>query len=197
MLGLKTDNSTQLLRLLRNVSAEDIVRHQQDVLTPEVSAVYNRRVVLNAAALGILLEDMERFVPRDLNLSRGSNESLEAAALIREFYFGNGSLQNVTEQRYVDLETDFAYVVGFHRSVSQHVTTGFSPVFVYQFAYDGGLGRSRYDGYRGPIVGAAHGDELGYLFYPNSSKYSPVENSTDFAVLQTMVSIWTEFAKIG
>lgn len=47
-------------------------------------------------------------------------------------------------------------------------------------------------------TGAAHGDELGYLFHQELLFWKrPAVGSDDEYVIQTMIRLWTNFAKYG
>ncbi|XP_068084713.1 bile salt-activated lipase-like [Anabrus simplex] len=70
-----------------------------------------------------------------------------------------------------------------------------APVYLYQFSYDGGLGFLKLTA---PGIinfpGAAHGDDLGYIF---DFGVQVPDDSLDAKVRSRMVTLWTNFVKTG
>lgn len=81
----------------------------------------------------------------------------------------------------------------------------YTTVYYYEFGYQGNASNSNrtYEGlYRYIIntkalkflsVGAGHAEEVFYLFYFDSLNYT----ETDLQVANTIVSLWSNFAKFG
>lgn len=47
------------------------------------------------------------------------------------------------------------------------------------------------------VSGACHGDELAYLFKPNILDSKILPGTKDYATMETLTKIWTDFAKFG
>ncbi|XP_063240340.1 esterase FE4-like [Bacillus rossius redtenbacheri] len=137
-------------------------------------------------------KDFERVLPLNMGLKRGSEQSKKIAAQLRQFYFQNRNVSTETAHNYIDLQTDAMYAYGCHYVVNHSVAHRVANVFNYQFVYDGKNAAGRHP----TVQGVAHGDELFYLFYrPEHSSLQA--NSTDLAVINTMVTMYANFAKTG
>lgn len=87
---------------------------------------------------------------------------------------------------------------GLHRTALARTKYATANTYLYRFDFDSPTfnhNRIRFCG-DACVKGAAHGDDLSYLFYLNESK--KLEKDTpEYATIQRMVSIWTSFAKLG
>nr|CAD7429918.1 unnamed protein product [Timema monikensis] len=140
------------------------------------------------------------YVPLDLGLKRGSEQSLQIAEKIRQFYFGGRNMSTSTVPQFCDMETDIMFVKGIYKTSTEFVAHSDIPLYNYQFCYDGRLGVSRVHGSNSTIYGwqgPSHTDELSYIFYYTAVTTPFPENSTEMITLRRMVSIWTNFAKTG
>nr|CAD7444825.1 unnamed protein product [Timema bartmani] len=144
-----------------------------------------------------LSKSFERYVPLDLGLERGSEQSLQIAEKIRKFYFGDQNMSTSTVPQFCDMETDIMFVKGVYKTSTEFVAHSDAPLYNYQFCYDGRLGVSRVHGSNSTIYGPSHTDELSYIFYYTAVTTPFPENSTEMITLRRMVSIWTNFAKTG
>ncbi|XP_063239116.1 juvenile hormone esterase-like [Bacillus rossius redtenbacheri] len=138
--------------------------------------------------------DMQRFIPDDLHLTRNSKLSEEIATEMKKFYLGTGTPSAAEISSLVDVDSDQKFVTGIHRSIKQRLAHGNSHLYVYEFSYDGLLSPSKG---KSPIKGAAHADDIGYLFYIYQKVSGVTESSTDAKVSQRMVKMWTNFVKYG
>ncbi|XP_041986522.1 esterase FE4-like [Aricia agestis] len=93
----------------------------------------------------------------------------------------------------VDFYTDVDFLAGIHIALSM-IAKSNSPVFFYEFAYDGNL---NYIKKKMQInrKGACHGDDGGYLIKSEILKGKLSEN--DIMVRERMCLMWTNFAKYG
>ncbi|XP_063220688.1 esterase E4-like isoform X7 [Bacillus rossius redtenbacheri] len=142
-----------------------------------------------------LSRKMEQFVPPDLGLPLGSSKSLELAAEIKNMYFGEGAPTANNIQDLIELASDVFYVEGARRSVRHQVNTSSAPVYVYQFSYVGNLSLSEFCDYGYPYRGAAHTDDLGYVF--RMSRVTAEPGARDEAARDLMTTLWTRFAATG
>nr|CAD7603033.1 unnamed protein product [Timema genevievae] len=139
----------------------------------------------------------DRYVPLDLNLQMGSATSIAVGAKIREFYFGNQTLDSRALPSLIKLVTDVRFLLGLHHSLKKRVSNRERQLYVYQFAFDGKLGRSRYLGYNLTSKGASHSDELYYIFSEFEVEVEVSSDSPEMMTLRRMVTLWTNFAKTG
>lgn len=89
---------------------------------------------------------------------------------------------------------------GVTEMLRYNVRHGNNHTYAYRFSFDGGMNFfSKYIGYKGN--GAAHGDELGYLFTAPRILYFGVrlnrKDSPELIIKNRMVKMWTNFAKYG
>lgn len=80
---------------------------------------------------------------------------------------------------------DAYFVNHIHRSARLHASA--HPVYYYQFSYSGDLGVQEEPGVN--KIGAAHSDELAYLFSGRDLK------GDDEVVQRHLVKLWTNFVK--
>ncbi|XP_063229167.1 uncharacterized protein LOC134534613 [Bacillus rossius redtenbacheri] len=156
----------------------------------ESKADYND---LTQADMDSYNKNLEQFIPKSLNMKKGTKESLELAAKIKSFYFGNKSISFDTLPQLVNLESDNFMIYPVHRSAMLHVNYGSSPLYIYMFTYDGTL-HLKPGNYT--IKGPAHADDTLYLFYQGSQSYSNL-TSGDMKVIQHFTGMWTDFALYG
>nr|CAD7445445.1 unnamed protein product [Timema bartmani] len=124
-----------------------------------------------------IVNDLERVVPLDLGLTKGSAESVEVANKVKEFYFGDQELSYDTKQHWIDLQTDLLITLGVQTTVRSHSSYSNS-TYNYQFIYNG----------------ATHGAEYSYVFYAGSME----DGSTDAVKMATLFAdMWSDFAKTG
>ncbi|XP_063243003.1 juvenile hormone esterase-like isoform X2 [Bacillus rossius redtenbacheri] len=156
---------------------------------------FAQNFVHNSSLWTQLLNDMELFVPPELNLPLGSPQSVALAAEIKKMYFGDvtPTVDNIEEL--VSLYSDAYFVSGVRRSVNIRTRNYTTPLYVYRFSYVGLLSFSQLLQFDYPFRGASHGDDLGYLFGVDGLQLA--SNSTEMTVLNQMTTMWTNFAKTG
>nr|CAD7450663.1 unnamed protein product [Timema bartmani]CAD7464172.1 unnamed protein product [Timema tahoe] len=142
--------------------------------------------------------DLEQFIPNNLNLEKGSPESLELAAQIKEVYFGNQSVGPDTLQGLVNILSDNFMVIPSIRSIKLHLARSPAPLFVYLFTYDGMLTVSNYRAtYNYTIKGPAHADDLAYLFSFHAALDLFRPDEAAWNVVRHFTSLWANFVKTG
>lgn len=117
---------------------------------------------------------------------------------IKIFYFGYNNISNETIPDFVKLTTDLYFKYPVYNTVKLHAAVSTSPVFMYEFAFDGLYGYKKSNlGFEG-MPGAMHGEELGYLF-AIESLVSMNLSIADIEVQMScdLVKMWTDFAKTG
>nr|CAD7402205.1 unnamed protein product [Timema cristinae] len=142
-----------------------------------------------------LNNDFESFLPYDLNLTIGTTESQHAAALVKKTYFGNQTASIANVEQYIKLLTDTMFLEGILRTVNFRLRHNSPPIYFYQFSYQGRLSYSYIFKYNFTFPGAAHADDLGYLFTTSIDHEELESNSTELTTVDRLVTLWTNFAK--
>lgn len=139
--------------------------------------------------------DFERFVPRDLNLSLRSDGSVNLSKDMRKLYYGGEPVTADNKEKFVTIFGDIWFLRGIVNSAKYIMTHSTKPVYLYKYSFDdfGFIKKLVLDP---QIKGAAHGDELGYIF-----KFSPVDFPNDMQSAienrERLLLLWTNFAKSG
>lgn len=118
----------------------------------------------------------------------------EMKEIVTHFYFGDDDITSNKRQQVTDMVSDFAFNFGTLRTVNKYIENGIGTLYLYLFSYSGDRNLAKY---RANITtgGAAHTDELGYLF-----DVSYMEGSIsieDELVVDRMTELWTNFVKYG
>lgn len=152
------------------MSALDQIRVQEDkIYTPMIfgcnsfdgitmSSYYQKK-------LNSFRDDPVRFIPENVNIASDSEEAKKLGEEISNFYFGKKGLCEETFEKFVDLNTDFYMVVPqmMCRALHNKFQTNL-PQYFYYFDYDGKLSFLKRALKMEKYKGAAHFDELSYLF---------------------------------
>lgn len=144
-------------------------------------------------------EDLERVIPADLGLEKGSAESVALAQEIRQLYFKGGK---VDLRGYYNLYTDLLFATGVAVAARRHAAhPAAAPVYVYLFCV---IGKNNLLGQfvKGDteLTGSCHGDCQGYLWgrrspSPPEPEWEP--HSLEGATKRRMTALWTNFARTG
>ncbi|XP_015378184.1 PREDICTED: carboxylesterase 4A-like [Diuraphis noxia] len=101
---------------------------------------------------------------------------------------------------FVQLYGDFYFSKEFHRSYKHFLQRNVTPVYCYEFKFDGEINvfkkllyvlRPTFE----PLKGACHADELSYLFYGRLFGFVPKPNSPELRMCRILSKLWTNFAK--
>nr|ANS53405.1 esterase 5 [Sitophilus oryzae] len=131
------------------------------------------------------------FIPHNVDFF--GNETLKQIYIekFRNFYLNPPDRDN-----YLRAYSDSMFIAGIFGSVKNHIQTSNKPVFLYKFAGDTGLNYIKVAINATNIPGAAHGDELGYIF---KTTYNPdfQPGSVEDKSWRRMAKLWANFAKYG
>lgn len=155
------------------MSALEQIKHQKnEIHTPMIFGCNSFDGVTMASyyqrELNLFKNDPVRYVPESVNVP--SDEVKELGIKISKYYFGEKGLCDETFEKFVDLNTDFYMVVPqcINREINNKHQVKLTK-YIYYFDYDGKLSflkkALKMEKYRG----AAHFDELSYLFRYNIS----------------------------
>uniref|UniRef100_A0A0K8VMT6 carboxylesterase n=2 Tax=Bactrocera latifrons TaxID=174628 RepID=A0A0K8VMT6_BACLA len=134
-----------------------------------------------------------------------SSRIQELSTRILNLYFGKEKDEVISKQDNPDPCFDFLHLCshkmfwhGVHRIALARTKYATANTYLYRFDFDSPTfnhHRLRFCG-DDCVKGAAHGDDLSYLFYLKESKKLE-ENTPEYATIQRMIGIWTSFAKLG
>lgn len=130
----------------------------------------------------------------DFTLSDDDERFVRMVNFLRRFYVGDEDLSQEVVFPIINFDSDFVYNYPIQRSIKKFLEADARDIFYYMFAYSGERNYGKIlDGVTVP--GAAHADELGYLF--DISILSDQISAEDQLVLDRMTTMWTNFAKYG
>lgn len=141
-------------------------------------------------------EDLQVFIPEDLNIERNTEEAVEIAEEIKRLYFKDKEIGLESLNEYFELLSDKLVNIDTHRYVQYLVNATNKPIYYYKFDYVGELNNSRKVTSTLALKRAAHTDELGYLF-KNDLQNEVEPTPQDVKMRERMLRLWTNFAKSG
>lgn len=135
-------------------------------------------------------ESFSDFLQPDLKFETDAQRA-EVALSIRNRYFQDEPITMGNVDKYISYHGDTMILVSSLREVRLRARTQTAPVYLYQFSYKGTLGEP----FVGPleVAGAAHSEELAYLFY--DTEEDEVYQEKDLQISDVLVERWTNFAK--
>lgn len=125
---------------------------------------------------------------------------------VEELYGRSEKEKSQKLEQLINLYTDI-FFMEFFKSYEYIIKTD-TPVYLYEFSYDGGLNifkelmkksvsNDEIKEQFTQISGAAHGDDIGYLFRTTIVDEVGEIQANDRKVIDNMCSLWTTFAKTG
>lgn len=141
-------------------------------------------------------DDLQSYIPSDLQIERNTPESLAIAEKIKALYFkGNPtSVESLTEKFH--LMSDYMINIGIHRYIKYLINNTNKPIYYYKFDYIGELNISGNLLQSLDMKPAGHTDELGYIF-KNDLQKTVEPTPQDVKMRERMLRLWTNFAKCG
>lgn len=118
----------------------------------------------------------------------------ENVRLLRNFYIGDEDFSREVKFGLSNFISDIIYLYPTQRSLTKVLANGAEKVYYYKFSYIGDRNFMR-RALNITVGGAAHADELGYFFDINL--LSEVGTPEDFAMIDKVTTLWTNFAKYG
>nr|AVE15907.1 CarE [Rhopalosiphum maidis] len=131
--------------------------------------------------------------------------STEVISKIKDFYFNkcNNNCETAKLENICHLHSDVFFVKDFNRGLDYFLKQNVTPVYIYEFKFDGELNAIKNWIFatrtvlRHALKGACHADEIYYLFHNNQSGVVPKPNSPELEMCKTMSKMWSNFAKTG
>uniref|UniRef100_A0A1L8D6M3 Carboxyl/cholinesterase-002b n=1 Tax=Plutella xylostella TaxID=51655 RepID=A0A1L8D6M3_PLUXY len=134
------------------------------------------------------------FIQPDLEFET-TEEKESIAKEIRSRYFNSNPINMENIESYIDYHGDTMVLISVIREARLRAGSG-EPTYLYEFSYQGAVGDAIVGSLPASVVGAAHGQELAYLFDIDTA--ATVEtNAGDEFVQKVLVERWTNFAKTG
>nr|XP_022906488.1 esterase B1-like [Onthophagus taurus] len=142
-----------------------------------------------------IIQDFEDTVPVWLGLEKKSPISIATGQKIKQFYFGDKGQSLQDKDPWYMLNTDNLFLRGIYTCAKHHSVTSKEPVYLYRFSFDGPM--NLFKTFAGiTSKGAAHGDDLCYLF-KNFSHNEIDRLSIDCECISKITQLWGNFAKTG
>lgn len=140
--------------------------------------------------------DYVRLLPMGLKIDPDSEDAKYVSKEIKEFYFRKNKIFSDPIDTFVDFATDTYFLIP--QTMSNELHAKYNPnckQFLYEFRFDGELNHLKTLARMDHVNGAAHADELGYLFYQRILNPIVKENSKEARMIKKMCKLWTNFAK--
>ncbi|KAK7792068.1 hypothetical protein R5R35_007101 [Gryllus longicercus] len=128
------------------------------------------------------------------------NISVEAAAEVRQFYFGTAPLRAAPLANLTALFTDMYFTVETVAGAAAHARASKAPVYFYRFALDGRVSELVRAGLAGEPHGVMHADDLLYAVgrqYPPALAPADWPNATEALAIQRLTRLWYNVAAHG
>ncbi|XP_058453744.1 juvenile hormone esterase-like [Malaya genurostris] len=138
------------------------------------------------------------FVPHYWNIPVGSEATGAVSQAFRDHYWQDQALTPDIMVEWCQFHSEQQFIYPIDKTVALTAKANTQPTYYYQFSFDGDLnllkGLLRLSDY----PGAAHADELPYLWSITNAPTSPVlPGNHALTVRQRMVRLWTNFAIRG
>ncbi|CAH2226368.1 jg8077 [Pararge aegeria aegeria] len=118
----------------------------------------------------------------------------EMEHILRRFYMGDEEMSDALRANITDFHSDYDFAYPVQVSLEKYLEGGAKDVFYYMFSYSGDRNYSKRR-FNVTTPGAAHADEIGYLFDLSYEMDAP--STADQLVIDRMTTLWTNFAKFG
>ncbi|XP_047515801.1 para-nitrobenzyl esterase-like [Pieris napi] len=148
--------------------------------------------------LEIKNRNVSLFVPRDIVKRVSSHRVNDIGVKIKEFYVGKGNFSERNPEAIGDMTTDIYLAYNIHRFASLYKNRQM-PLFMYKFDFDTDLNvlKNKFNAAYKHLKGAAHGDELFYMFYNHLNKEFYDNQPRLREISYKITKLWTNFAKTG
>lgn len=141
---------------------------------------------------GIIYEDLKYYIPSFLQMDHGTERASRFVTKLRDYYFGDRSLDENVKIDYLNLTSDHYFArdtMLFVELVSKY----HKDIYMCRFDYNGNVNTSTIRNMG--LQGASHGDLVQYVFY-RSSKLK-VASDSDVKIIDMLTEAWCNFVKSG
>ncbi|XP_023938942.1 juvenile hormone esterase [Bicyclus anynana] len=113
--------------------------------------------------------------------------------IVRRFYIGDEEVTELLRWKIMEFESDWFFNYPMQWAVTNYLEKGVQEVYQYMFSYSGG--RNFFKNRNNVTeVGAAHADELGYLF---DLSFYKSHSDEDQRMIDQITTLWANFVKYG
>jgi len=151
--------------------------------------------VLYPGLMNALNRKFFQMAPYVLDYASTASDPDAVSTQIKDFYFGNNTINFYTRDRISRMLGDRFIISGLHKGMQYH--SSLAPTYAYKFSYKGkysvshGLSLNRAD------WGVTHLDDIAY-FLNSTFYFKPMQlNDPEFAISQFMTNVWSNFATTG
>nr|AHJ81329.1 carboxylesterase [Locusta migratoria] len=159
------------------------------IMTGVTSAELGARILTQPDTISAMNDRFIETVGPNLHLPTVEQQQ-EAAAKLREFYFGDGTISADDPEPLVNLYNDFLMFEPTDALVRKVTETTDLPVFYYEFDY-------HVESVNVSEWGAPHSSDLPFLFLRKDTVYNLDPNSDEDKVRRNLLRCYTNFAKYG
>ncbi|ETN62847.1 alpha-esterase [Anopheles darlingi] len=180
---------------------EELLKQANTITIPLISGVTSAEgLVFYGTMLPKLTElagNLTKVLPLDLAIPH--DQSTGVAEEVRQFYFQDQPIDETNYPKLLELVGDVAFNFPVYcATVLQSRYQPEAPQYFYRFGYETELNQTRVhfsvpDG----LSGAAHADELAYLFSGSQFKVQVERDSAPGQARDLVSRLWTNFAKFG
>ncbi|CAH0592569.1 unnamed protein product [Chrysodeixis includens] len=128
------------------------------------------------------------------NFNFNTEELNEMEQVVRNFYIGDEIVSENVVEGLIQVYSDLMYSYPTARTLQKYLNNGLKNIYYYLFSYDGGRNFLK-NKYNMSAPGAAHADDLGYLFDVSYMDKNPAP--ADQLVIDRITTLWANFAKFG
>ncbi|CAK9823340.1 Esterase FE4 [Anthophora retusa] len=161
-----------------------------------VIAYYERDAKLGNGSLYRELNDnWQKLAPIIFMYERDTPRSNYVSNELRKFYFKDQPINSDTSEQLKQIYADSVIIFPMYRSAKLFATYSTLPVYFYKFTYAG-----RYSFYKfndTATYGAAHHDDLQYLFYMKNFFPYFESDAPEIPMVEIYTSMWSNFVQTG
>lgn len=139
----------------------------------------------------------EQLVPREILISCTPETVLDVAEIINENYFEGSPISKDNLRKVVSFSNDAYFVADVNRFLSHLPKVGDGKRYMYKFSCVSGRNFFGNSGEKYGIVGAAHLDDIMYLFDGKLINLKLEKDSKEYELVNLVCKVFTNFAKFG
>ncbi|XP_069678276.1 juvenile hormone esterase-like [Periplaneta americana] len=157
--------------------------------------IMDTRPLKEELLLGDAQNKTESIVMNEFGMEESDPRVPEAAVKLRQFYFGGST--NPTLLQLINLDSEVEFTRNVYCTIKLQAAKSTSPIYVYQFSFIGYMNiyKDKFGG--SDIPGAAHADELAYLYNSTFSNKTFLPGTPEMDVSRRIVRLWANFVKTG
>ncbi|CAD0201641.1 unnamed protein product [Chrysodeixis includens] len=139
----------------------------------------------------------EQLVPREIIIKSTPETVLDVAEIIEEHYFAGSPINVDNLRKLVTFASEAYFVTDVNRFLSHLPKVGSGKRYMYKFSCVSGRNFFGNSGEKYGIVGAAHLDDVMYLFEPKLLNLKLEKDSKEHKLVNLVCKVFTNFAKFG